>query len=51
VGSDLARGTLKKRQGQLVDVDLARVRGMAGASRDYLVSKAGLSGTRLGDGA
>lgn len=44
-------GRLKKRQGQLVDVDLARVRGMAGASRDYLVSKAGLSGTRLGDGA
>jgi len=38
----------RKRQGQLVGVDLTRLRQQAQASRDYLVQRAGWSSTRLG---
>ena len=41
-------GRLRKRQGQLVDVDLTRVRRLAGQSRDYVVSKAGWRGSVAG---
>ncbi len=34
-------GKAKKRNGQLLDVDLSRVRRMAEASRDYVVAKSG----------
>jgi len=41
-------GQLRKRQGQLVGVDLSRVRQQANASRDYVLSKAGWPKTRVG---
>jgi 5-methylthioadenosine/S-adenosylhomocysteine deaminase len=42
------RGKLRKRQGQLVDIDMNRVRRLAQQSRDYIVSKAGWQRTLLG---
>ncbi len=41
-------GQLRKRQGQLVGVDLNRIRQQAQASRDYIVQRAGWSSSRLG---
>ena len=41
-------GQLRKRQGQLVGIDLTRVRQDAQASRDYIVQKAGWPTSRLG---
>jgi len=41
-------GQMRKRQGQLVGIDLTRVRQDAQASRDYIVQKAGWSTSRLG---
>jgi cytosine/adenosine deaminase-related metal-dependent hydrolase len=41
-------GQARKRQGQLVGVDLNRVRQDAQASRDYIVQKAGWPTSRLG---
>jgi 5-methylthioadenosine/S-adenosylhomocysteine deaminase len=41
-------GQLRKRQGQLVGVDLNRIRQQAQASRDYIVQKAGWPSSRLG---
>jgi 5-methylthioadenosine/S-adenosylhomocysteine deaminase len=41
-------GQLRKRQGQLVGVDLSRVRQQASASRDYILSKTGWPKARVG---
>jgi cytosine/adenosine deaminase-related metal-dependent hydrolase len=41
-------GQPRKRQGQLVGVDLDRIRQQAQASRDYIVQKAGWTSSRLG---
>ena len=41
-------GQLRKRQGQLVGVDLNRIRQQAQTSRDYIVQKAGWPASRLG---
>jgi 5-methylthioadenosine/S-adenosylhomocysteine deaminase len=41
-------GQVRKRQGQLVGVDLSRVRQQAAASRDYILSKTGWSKARVG---
>ena len=41
-------GQMRKRQGQLVGIDLTRVRQDAQASRDYIVQKAGWPTSRLG---
>ena len=41
-------GRIVKRAGQLVDVDLTRVRRMAEESRDYIVAKAGWAKTPFG---
>ena len=41
-------GQLLKRQGQLVGVDLNRIRQQAQASRDYIVQTAGWPSSRLG---
>ena len=43
-------GTIRKRGGRLVGVDLARVGREAQASRDFIVSRAGWRRTLLGDG-
>ena len=43
-------GTVRKRGGRLVGVDLARVGREAQASRDFIVSRAGWRRTLLGDG-
>ena len=43
VDSVFIAGKAKKRRGQLVDVDLARVRRLTYESRDYVVSKAGFT--------
>jgi len=42
-------GTIRKRRGQLVGVDLARVNRLASESRDYIVAKAGWNKTLLGN--
>jgi cytosine/adenosine deaminase-related metal-dependent hydrolase len=42
-------GVLRKRQGRLVGVDLARVNRLARESRDYIFSKAGWPKTLLGE--
>ena len=41
-------GRVRKRAGQLVDVDVPSVRRMAEQSRDYIIGKAGWRRTRLG---
>jgi hypothetical protein len=41
-------GELRKSKGKLVGVDLKRVGRLAQQSRDYVVSKAGWPGTRMG---
>ena len=41
-------GQIKKRAGQLVGVDVARIRQAAEASRDYVLSKTGWPATRFG---
>jgi len=43
VDSVFIAGKAKKRRGQLVDVDMARVRRLTYESRDYVVSKAGFT--------
>ncbi len=43
VDSVFIAGKAKKRRGQLVDVDLSRVRRLAYESRDYVVSKSGFT--------
>jgi len=43
VDTVIVAGAVKKRAGQLVGVDLARVRRLAESSRDYIVSKTGWS--------
>jgi len=48
VDTVIIAGQIRKRQGQLVGVDLTRLRQQAQASRDYLVQRAGWSSTRLG---
>ena len=48
VDTVIIAGQVRKRQGQLVGVDLARLRQQAQASRDYIVQRAGWSSTRLG---
>ena len=48
VDTVLVAGRVKKRGGQLVGVDLARIRQAAEASRDYIVAKAGWSRSVLG---
>jgi hypothetical protein len=48
VDTVIIAGQVRKRQGQLVGVDLARIRQQAQASRDYIVQKAGWSSSRLG---
>jgi cytosine/adenosine deaminase-related metal-dependent hydrolase len=48
VDTVLIGGRVRKRDGRLVDVDLARVRRLAEQSRDYVVSKAGWRRTALG---
>jgi hypothetical protein len=40
-------GQVRKRQGQLVGVDLNRLRQQAQASRDYIAQKAGWPSTRI----
>jgi cytosine/adenosine deaminase-related metal-dependent hydrolase len=47
VDTVIVAGTFRKRGGRLVDVDLARVRRMAEASRDYIVERSGLPGSAL----
>jgi 5-methylthioadenosine/S-adenosylhomocysteine deaminase len=42
-------GTIRKRAGQLVGVDVARINRLARESRDYIVTKAGWPKTLLGD--
>jgi cytosine/adenosine deaminase-related metal-dependent hydrolase len=41
VDTVIIRGTVRKRQGRLVGIDLARVNRLARESRDYIVAKAG----------
>jgi cytosine/adenosine deaminase-related metal-dependent hydrolase len=48
VDTVLVAGQVKKRSGQLVGVDVARIRREAEASRDYVVAKAGWPKTRFG---
>jgi 5-methylthioadenosine/S-adenosylhomocysteine deaminase len=48
VDTVLIAGQVRKRAGQLVGVDLNRIRREAQASRDYIVQKAGWSASRLG---
>jgi cytosine/adenosine deaminase-related metal-dependent hydrolase len=47
VDTVIVAGTFRKRGGRLVDVDLARVRRMAEASRDDIVERSGLPGSAL----
>lgn len=48
VDTVLVAGQMKKRAGQLVGVDLARIRQQAEASRDYVISKTGWKQTLFG---
>ena len=48
VDTVLIRGKIMKRHGQLVDVDLDRIRKRVTASRDYIVARAGLPRTLFG---
>jgi 5-methylthioadenosine/S-adenosylhomocysteine deaminase len=48
VDTVIIAGQIRKRQGQLVGVDLTRLRQQAQASRDYIVQKAGWPSSRLG---
>jgi cytosine/adenosine deaminase-related metal-dependent hydrolase len=48
VDTVIIAGQVRKRQGQLVGVDLNRIRQQAQASRDYIVQRAGWPTTRLG---
>lgn len=48
VDTVIIAGQIRKRQGQLVGVDLNRIRKEAQASRDYIVQRAGWPATRLG---
>jgi cytosine/adenosine deaminase-related metal-dependent hydrolase len=48
VDTVIIAGQVRKRQGQLVGVDLAGIRQQAQASRDYIVQKAGWPTSRLG---
>jgi 5-methylthioadenosine/S-adenosylhomocysteine deaminase len=43
VDSVFIAGKARKRNGQLLDVDLNRVRNLAYSSRDYVVEKAGFT--------
>jgi len=48
VDTVIIAGQIRKRQGQLVGVDLTRLRQQAQASRDYIAQRAGWSSSRLG---
>jgi 5-methylthioadenosine/S-adenosylhomocysteine deaminase len=48
VDTVIIAGQVRKRRGQLVGVDLARITQQARASRDYIVQKAGWPRSRLG---
>jgi 5-methylthioadenosine/S-adenosylhomocysteine deaminase len=48
VDTVIIAGQVRKRQGQLVGVDMNRIRKQAQASRDYIVQRAGWPSTRLG---
>jgi cytosine/adenosine deaminase-related metal-dependent hydrolase len=48
VDTVIIAGQVRKRQGQLVGVDLTRLRTQAQASREYIVQKAGWPSSRLG---
>ena len=48
VDTVIVRGRIKKRRGQLVDVDVAAVLRQAEASRDFIRKAAGWPATRLG---
>ena len=48
VDTVIIAGQIRKRQGQLVGVDLTRLRQQAQASRDYIVQKTGWPSSRLG---
>ena len=48
VDTVIIAGQIRKRQGQLVGVDLNRIRAQAQASRDFIVQKAGWPTSRLG---
>ena len=50
VDTVIIRGAIRKQRGQLVGVDLGRVRTQAEASRDYILDKAGWRRTRVGPG-
>ena len=48
VDTVLVGGRIRKRGGQLVNVDLARIRRTAESSRDYIIGRAGWTRTVLG---
>jgi cytosine/adenosine deaminase-related metal-dependent hydrolase len=48
VDTVIIAGQIRKRQGQLIGVDLTRLRQQAQASRDYIAQRAGWSSSRLG---
>lgn len=50
VDTVIIRGTVRKRQGRLVGVDLERVGRLAAESRDYIVARAGWRKTLVGAG-
>jgi 5-methylthioadenosine/S-adenosylhomocysteine deaminase len=43
-------GTIRKQRGQMVGVDMTRINREAAESRDYILSRAGWSKTRIGIG-
>ncbi len=50
VDTVIIRGAIRKQRGQLIGVDLGRIRTQAEASRDYILDKAGWRRTRVGPG-
>jgi cytosine/adenosine deaminase-related metal-dependent hydrolase len=50
VDTVIVRGTIRKRHGQLVGVDVARVARLANESREFILTKAGWKRTRVGSG-
>jgi cytosine/adenosine deaminase-related metal-dependent hydrolase len=50
VDTVIIRGTIRKRHGQLVGVDLARINRLAEQSRDYILGKTGWRRSRIGPG-
>jgi len=50
VDTVIVRGTIRKRGGQLVGVDVARVGRLANESREFIMAKAGWKRTRVGGG-